>query len=704
MIPSSNDCPGPCATPAIAPAAQRRRPRVRASIAALTTAGAVTLLGPGLVGLTTAAAEPGAFSRSSVATAGISGTSVNAQAPDYFSERVVDRSGILDASQKHQIEEAINQLQLDSQQALFVVFQPSFGGMPGDEWTQQAVELNGGNNVAVYAVATESSMVGLSGGTSWDTSDLEAMQDAAYEELNAGDLAGSALAVVEEAANSGSVSGESVAWLGGGAAVAVAAGAGIWAYTRNKRKKEDAALLEDSREIAPTDTRRLMRLPIHTLEDRANEELVSTDESIRRGREELDLAIAEFGPERTRSFTRAMNHSTTTLQHAFQLQQRLNDSVQQSDAERRNMLVEIVSSCGQADDALDKEAENFAEMRNLLVNAGAKLDDITQQTVDLRARLPEAEELLQRLRDEYPGEVLQSIDDNIEAARVSLEEAEKALSRGRELEEKPAGQQGGLIETIRDGEHALDVAHRQLLAIEHADENIRTARAGLDALIAEVEGEIREATQLREQSRARGVQVDRATLEDVVDRARTAVDQARSEGDADPLGNYSALNNIDAELDAQLDRLRATAADQKRLLQLFDQQISSANAQLQSAEDLISSRGRVIGARARASLAEAKRMHAMALQNRLKDTRSAIESARHCASLAGRASIQAQGDIEDYRNRHNRGGGSGAGMFVAGMVINGLLSSGGRGGFGGGGFGGGGFGGGGGGGSFGGRF
>src|SRR5699024_2151294 len=83
----------------------------------------------------------------------------------------------------------------------------------------------------------------------------------------------------------------------------------------------------------------------------AHEELVSTDESIRRGKEELDIATAEFGPERTRSFTRAMNHSTTTLQKAFKIRQRLDDSIPETPEQRREMLVEIVSSCGQADDA-----------------------------------------------------------------------------------------------------------------------------------------------------------------------------------------------------------------------------------------------------------------------------------------------------------------------------------------------------------------
>lgn len=629
---------------------------------------------------------------------------LRAQAPDFFSERVIDHSGVLEAGEIREIEEEINQFQIDQQLVIFVVFQPSFDGMSHEEWTQRAVELNGGNNVAVYAVATEDGMAGLSGGQQWPTSDLEAMYESAYAELSAGDFAGSAMALVDTAANAGSMSGESVAWLTGGAAAVAVAGGGIWAYTRGRRKKDEAALLADSRQIDPGDTRRLMKLPMGTLESLAQEELVSTDESIRRGREELDLAIAEFGPDRTRSFTRAMNHSTTTLQRAFQLQQKLTDSIRESQAERRSMLVEIISSCGQADDALDAEAENFAQLRNLLVNADAKLDEITQQTIDVRSRLPRAEQTLEQLRQQYQDEVLESIEDNIEVATVSLNEAEKFLATGRELQDKPAGQQGGLVDALRNAEHAVEVAGRQLLGIEHADENIRSARAGLTDLIDEVETEIREAQQLRQQGSSKGVQADWDRLNDVVTRAGEEVTRAKQSGERDPLGAYTALSDIDAELDEQLDQLRTNTADQQRVLQLFDQQIHNANALIQSAEDLISSRGRVIASQARTSLAEAKRCQAMALQHRINATREAIEYARQAAGHARRAQQQAQSDITDYRNRHMRSGGSGTGAFVAGMVINSLLSGGGRGGGFGGGFGGGGSFGGGGGGSFGGRF
>ena len=68
-------------------------------------------------------------------------------------------------------------------------------------------------------------------------------------------------------------------------------------YSRRNTKKNNAQTLESAREIAPGDTDQLNRLPLEALDQLAQEELVSTDESIRRGKEELDIAVSEFGPD-----------------------------------------------------------------------------------------------------------------------------------------------------------------------------------------------------------------------------------------------------------------------------------------------------------------------------------------------------------------------------------------------------------------------
>ena len=268
-----------------------------------------------------------------------------AQAPTTYTDVVTDNAGVLSEAEKGKLVEAIQDVQRKEQRKIYVVFTEDFGGLSGEEWAKQAKQRNDGRNVLVYGVAVKSRDYGLAYGADWD-SDADDMKKAAYNKLVESDYYGSAMALVDASSTSSGSSGSNAAWLGGGAAAVVATGAGLAAYSRRKRTKQTASMTADARAINPKDTGSLMALPIDVLEKLSQEELVSTDESIRKARAELDLATAEFGAERTRSFVRALNHSTTTLQRAFGIRAQLDDTIPESEEERRAMLVDIVSSCG----------------------------------------------------------------------------------------------------------------------------------------------------------------------------------------------------------------------------------------------------------------------------------------------------------------------------------------------------------------------
>ena len=617
-----------------------------------------------------------------------------------LTEKVTDDAGVLSTQEKAELREKIGQLQKDEHLTLFVYITDELGTDP-ESFAGQAVKDKGPNS-AVYVLSINDRKMGVQAGDAWPKGRLDQMYDAAYDKLASDEYGASAVALADaalgnSASNNSASDSSGLAWLGGGAAAIVAAGGGIMYYSRRNTKKNNAQTLESAREIAPGDTDQLDRLPLETLDQLAQEELVSTDESIRRGKEELNIALSEFGPERVRPFTKAMNHSTSTLQKAFHLRQRLDDAVPESPAERRQMLVEIVSSCGQADDALDAQAEEFAKMRDLLIHSDEKLDELTQRTVGLRARLPEAESTLAGLKSNYDEHVLSSIADNPELAAASLDEAEKLLDKARSVQAQPAGQQGPLVGMIRDIEHACEMTDRLISGVENAEENIATARGNLEALIAEVEGELDEARELERQGKAQGTTADWDKLEDLLDRAGTAVNEAKAHGQQDPLGQHTALTSIDTELDEALDRVREKTSTHARQLDLFRQQISVAESNIQAAEDLISSRGRIIGSGARTALADAKRLHAQALHTERNDIRAALQSSREAVAAAQAALQRAKDDIDEHRRRQQRQQmGNAAGNVVTGMVL-GQMLSGGRGfggGFGGGGFGGGSFGGG----------
>lgn len=626
-------------------------------------------------------------------------TTTVAQGTATLQDKVTDEAGGLSAEEKSQLEQKITQLQKDERRTLFVYITDELGTDP--ETFAAAAVKDKGPNSAVYALSINDRKMGVQTGKDWPKGRLDQMYDAAYDKLTSDEYGASALALADAALGNSPTSNSSdssgLAWLGGGAAAIVAAGGGIIYYSRRNTKKNNAQTLESAREIAPGDTDQLNRLPLETLDQLAQEELVSTDESIRRGKEELKIALSEFGPERVRPFTKAMNHSTSTLQKAFHLRQRLDDAVPESPAERRQMLVEIVSSCGQADDALDAQAEEFAKMRDLLIHSDEKLDELTQRTVGLRARLPEAESTLAGLKGNYDENVLSPIVDNPELAAASLDEAEKLLDKARKVQEQPAGQQGPLVGLIRDIEHACEMTDRLISGVENAEENIASARGNLEALIAEVEGEIDEARGLERQGKAQGTTANWDALEELLGRAGTTVNEAKAHGQQDPLGQHTALTSIDTQLDEALDRVREKTSTHARQLDLFRQQISVAESNIQAAEDLISSRGRIIGSGARTALADAKRLHAQALHTERSDIRAALQSSRKAVAAAQAALQRAKEDIDEHRRRQQRQQmGNAAGNVVTGMVL-GQMLGGGRGfggGFGGGGFGGGSFGGG----------
>ncbi|PLA37286.1 chromosome partitioning protein ParA [Corynebacterium coyleae] len=615
--------------------------------------------------------------------------------PGLLTKPVTDDAGVLTDSERAEIEQAIQQVSQSQGKSVRVVFLRSFGGISPSDWVDQAVAANG-SNTAVLVIAPDESAYNVGGGEEWTQAEIDRMNDAAYAQLTQLNWSQAALNAVESVGGSSSSNGDGVGWVAGGLGVAALAGGGMYAATRKGSRKQQAKQIASAKALDPADTDSLGRLPTATLEEVARDALVSADESITQGKEELKLATSEFGAERVRPFTSAMNDATRTLQRAFSTHQKLYDAIPETEPEKRAMLVDIISSSGKAEQALRDKTAEFNDMRGVLMRAPDEVDKILARTVDIRARLEPARATLAQLREAYAVEMLSSIVDNVDVAQASLDEAEKALTDARSLAAQPAGRQGALLDTLAAASHAVEVSDTNLNAIEHAEENIRAAKTNLPALIDEIRAELRDIETVKG-AREQGARIDVASLDAVSAKAQHMLDAMGTRADTDPLALYEELANMDAEIDDALDRARGVAGDQARALQLFDQQMQVCAAQIQRAEDLIRSRGRIIGSHARTLLAEAKRQHAQALQLRVRDTRAAIDAARTATDTARRAENSANDDVRRYQAARNRqtadslaravlwgtllSGGGGGGGYSGG-------SRGGGGGFGGGGGGG----------------
>ena len=624
---------------------------------------------------------------------------------------VTDQAGRLSQEEIDSINKLAQDYRHKTDGIAYIVFVDSFPpGMDAQEWATQALKPIAASRYDIL-LAVGSNTYGYAYSEAFTAKSFKQVDTAVVSHLRQHDWAGAAssfITTAQQVAAGGSSSGDSkgsaamgAAILLGGLGLLGAAGGGAVYAAKRKTKRDTAKAVEQGRALDPKDTAALNQLNTAALEQLAAEELVSTDESIKAAQAELDISVGEFGTERTRKFTQSLQHSQSTLQKAFAIQQQINDRKYTSEFDKRSLLIEIISSCGQADDVLDQEAKNFADMRNLLVNAPQTLERLTQSTVDLQARITPAMEQMADLRRSFPAETLSSINHNVEIAQAALAEAEKQIDVGRDLAARPAGEQAGLIEAIRIAETDINQADRMLKAIESARSDIAAAQANLDALIAEIEGEIAQGEAIKSQGVAQGTQLDWNAVSNTLTRAREALQEARGIKDHDPLTAWTRLTDMDSQLDEMLEQIQSGITDHARVLRVFDQQSAAAQTAIRAAQDFISSRGRYVRSDARTKLADAEQAFEKAVAVRTSQTRDAINYARHATTQAQAALRVAQRDVDSEMRQNTSSGGS-AGSFVAGALFNEMMNDHHRSGFGSYGSSGGGFNIGGGGGSFGG--
>ncbi|MEJ4108800.1 hypothetical protein CXF45_09460 [Corynebacterium bovis] len=646
---------------------------------------AAAVVGTGLAG--TPDGGPGGLFPTPAASAAPAATTAVRASSITLDRQLIDTAGVLDGADTASITDKLRSGIKETGTKLYLVFVPSVDGDP-KAFAQELRRQDPSDNTAVVVVDVAHRQINGDIGRGVKNSFASDVKKAMKDKLADDDWAGAAEAAADVAADTTPAS--TYVWMGAAGVAVVGGGGGALLWSRRRRRRDEERQLEAARSIAPGSTPDLARQPTPVLRQLAQEELQSTDESIRKGAREYEVARGEFGDDRTRRLRQALENSRSTLNRAYGVNERLRSGLASGEDEERAMLIDIVSSCGLADDELNGRAAEFADLRRKLIDAPDLLDRTRQATVDLRARIPAARRTLDQLSGRVDAALLTSVADNPDLAESALDEADRVLDRGRELASRPAGQQGGLIDALGAARMACDQAESLLTAVERAEERLTEARTNLSSLIAEVDDEIAEADRLA----AGQADIDRAALRTAVDRARTALDAARGRGDSDPLGTYSDLLEADGELDIRLDEARGVVSDYRHTVELVDRTAMQAEQQLTAVEDTIHTRGSIIGVDARTA-AESTRQ-ALDEATRLRDPRprDAFVLAQRASGLAREAATLAQRDIEDFTRRNSHRGGGGGGDIVTGLVLGSLLS--GHGGWGGG-FSGGGFGGGGGG-------
>jgi TPM domain len=622
-----------------------------------------------------------------VLTAGLLVTPTAAAEPPFrVPDYITDKANVLSQGQRIQVENAVNQLYNNKRVRLWVVYVDSFGQDPVG-WARTTMQLSSfGDQDALLAVATTERAYAFQVPTEiMSQSDAQSLQRNSIEPaLHRSDWVGAAVAAANGLNTASTSTGPEISWFGVLVAIAALALAllALWLWTRRRRRRRRKAEFEAARRADPSDPNALAAVPIDALDDLSKAIVVDVDNAVRTSDSELALAVEEFGTTQTAPFSTAVSNAKTTLAQAFNVRQILDDAVPESPQQRRDLLTRVIVAAAKADRELDAQTDAFDKLRDLVINAPTRLDGLTQQMVDLTARVGPSEQALAALHNQFATTALASVTDNVGVAKQRLGFADQNITNGRQLVARPAGQQMGLVDAIRAAESSLGQARALLDAVDSAGTDINRAVATLPSAITDIQNGITQANnQLQQRNTPHQTELNAAR-----DAAVAAVADAQKNGSADPLGAFTRLTKADADLDRLLASVSEEREAAERLGRAFDQALFTAQSRVKGVSDFIDTRRGSIGPEARTRLAEAVRQLQAAQDKRATDLTEAIAHANGAAMLAAQAQSLANDDVRAAQRSYSSGygGGGDMGAVIGNIIIGNILGSAMRGGFGGG--------------------
>jgi hypothetical protein len=595
-----------------------------------------------------------------------------ADPPLRLADYVTDDANALSGGQRAKVQTAIDDLYNARRIRLWVVYVDSFSGQSAETWTQNTMRISDFQDEdAILAVATGDRAYAFLVGAAARGIDVDSLRRNEVEPaLRSGDWAGAAVAAAS-GLNQSPSSNAGISWVGVVAILAIIAIAvlALLLWRRRRRRKRREAEFAAAQRVDPADPNALASIPVDTLDDLSRSIVVDVDNAVRTSDNELALAVEEFGEKDTAPFTAAVTNAKTTLSQAFNVRQILDDAVPETPQQRRDLLTRVIVAAARADRELDAQREAFQQLRDLVINAPTRLDTLTQQMVDLTARLDPAQQTMTGLHAQFADTALAAVASNVETAKQRLKFADQNISQGRTLIARPADRQGGLVDAVRAAESALGQARTMLDAVDSAATDINRAVAALPSAVADIQAGIDQAGGLLAQGN-----VPRADeLGAARDAAVAAVSNAQTAGAADPLGAFTHLTKADAELDRLLATITEEREATERLSRTYSQALLTAQSRVRSVSDYIDTRRGSIGPEARTRLSEAVRQLEAAQVKRVTNLSEAIAHANGASMLADQAQTMANADVSNAQRSFSGGGGYGGGGNNMGAVLGGII-------------------------------
>ena len=622
-----------------------------------------------------------------------------AEPPSDLAGEITDTADVL-GGREAEVQAALDELADQTEYQLFVAFVETFDGVEALEWADQTAIMSGlGDEDILLAVAVEDRRYAISVADAIPLSDGQLRQvRTEYVEPNLGEDAWAEAAVgaaqgfqdVAGGGSGGSGGDDDASSSGGGGGfgfltwllIGLAVLAAVLVF-RSMGSKSPRGVQRgpDGRPLAG-----LAALPTEELNRRAGQALVAADDALKTSEQEVGFAQAQFGLEATRAFDAAIAEGKAKMTRAFTLRQQLDDSVPETEPQRRAMVLEILALCEQVDAALDAQTEEFDHLRDLQARVPQVLEDTDRRAAEIQGRLAASRVVLDQLATRYTPAALGSVSGNVDQAASLLDAARSGVVEGRGVIDSD---RGAAVALARAAEDSVAQAVTLLDAVQRADKDLAEAGSRIDVGLASLSADVADAVRLAPTDPAVAAAVAAAQ------QAITSAPQGRTTGD--PLAAVRRLVDAETALDAALAPAREHAEQVSRAQVHLSQVLGRVGSQIRAVADFIETRRGAVGAEARTRLAEAARLAQLAESAAATDPVTALGHAQQAEQLAIQAQQLAEADVARWNQQQGGGfgGGSGGGinpgsLILGGIILDQILGGGGRGGgFGGGGFGGG---------------
>lgn len=449
------------------------------------------------------------------------------------------------------------------------------------------------------------------------------------------------------------------------------------AAIRSRERKHEAERLNGARAAeghgSGTGGLAPVRLPVDELRTQAGSQLVRMDDVLHDAALELQFAAAEFGAETTHDFAAALATARQRAAEAFQLQQRLDDHVPDSEQQQRDWSKRILSLSDAAIAAVGPHTRRLGERRRSETTAPAALDRTRAELAAARRRLPAAAATLAGLGQRYAPRALAAVRGTDADAAAALDTADTELTAAEAALADSglaavARQIDGALARIRTAVALLDAVDRMPQTLAEAEQARSAARTAATTQLADAAA-LRDAVEDPDAARAiteASARLRTLTTPAIVHAPPAAplsapapgapapgsTDPGRATDAASPAGAALPLDDPAADVDALAaataaldDTLAVARSAQQRLDSAREALVGAlaiARSHIRSATDAIDGRRARVGADARTRLASAHRELAEAEQQ--ADPVAALDAARRAATRATDAEALARYD------------------------------------------------------------